>query len=133
MTDVAKFSKGDSWMKRIDWIRGFCVTGVVLGLVGAHGQEISASAATPATSKTAQSIHLARAADRQLEKSVRKTLSRVKGLVVTNIVVVAKSGVVILTGTVPETNQIDLAVSAAQTVGGVSTVKNELGLKAVGQ
>jgi hyperosmotically inducible protein len=73
-----------------------------------------------------------RAANRLLRKAVLRTLSRTRGLNVDRVVVVAKGGSILLEGYVPESNQIDLATSAAQAVPGVTTVTNRLIVRAEG-
>jgi osmotically-inducible protein OsmY len=52
---------------------------------------------------------------------------------VTNITVRARGGAVTLAGTVPEQPQVDLATQAAQAVPGVTSVKNALSIRPVGQ
>lgn len=79
------------------------------------------NAATPGSS--AKEI---RAADRALQRSVRRALARTRGLDVVNISVRARSGAVVLEGSVPEQSQIDLATHTAQGVAGVDSVKNAL-------
>jgi hyperosmotically inducible periplasmic protein len=73
-----------------------------------------------------------RAANRLLRKAVLRTLSRTKGLNIDRVVVVANGGSILLEGYVPESNQIDLATSAAQAVSGVTTVTNRLIVRAEG-
>lgn len=67
-----------------------------------------------------------RAADRALQRSVRRALAKTRGLDVVNISVRARSGAVVLEGSVPEQSQIDLATHTAQGVAGVDSVKNAL-------
>jgi osmotically-inducible protein OsmY len=52
---------------------------------------------------------------------------------VANITVRARGGAVTLAGTVPEQPQIDLATQTAQGVAGVTSVKNALSIRPVGQ
>jgi hyperosmotically inducible periplasmic protein len=91
----------------------------------------SASAPPVAASAEPASNHAlnrkaARAADRKLAYAVRKGIEHVKGLDATRIAVVAHNGNVTLTGTVPDQNQIGLAVARAQAVPGVAAVVNRL-------
>ena len=76
--------------------------------------------------KAASSAKELRAADRALQRSVRRALAKTKGLEMINVVVRARNGAVVLEGTVPEQAQIDLATRAAQDVAGVTSVKNAL-------
>ena len=73
-----------------------------------------------------------RAANRMLRKAVLRALSRTRGLNVDRVVVVAKGGSILLEGYVPESDQIDLATSAAQAVPGVTAVTNRLIVRAEG-
>jgi len=98
---------------------------LALGLAAASAQaqggntgEVSASSAP-----SAKEI---RVANGLLRKAVLRTLSRTKGLNVDRVVVVAQGGSILLEGYVPESNQVDLAASAAQAVPGVTTVTNRL-------
>jgi hyperosmotically inducible periplasmic protein len=91
---------------------------------GSDTGEVSASSAPSAKEL--------RAANRTLRKAVLRALSRTKGLNVDRVVVVAKSGSILLEGYVPESNQIDLATSAAQAVPGVTEVTNRLIVRAAG-
>lgn len=99
--------------------------------LNAYAQSSDATAASaPAAAPSAKSV---KASNRALQRSVRKALSKTKGLSVTNITVRARSGAVTLEGSVPEQPQIDLATQAAQGVAGVTSVKNALTIRAIGQ
>lgn len=116
-------------MKGSKGVRYVLLLVVALAAIGVQAQggdtgEVSASSAA--------STKEIRAANRQLRKAVLRTLSRTKGLNVDRVVVVAKSGSILLEGYVPESSQIDLATSAAQSVPGVTTVTNRLIVRAVG-
>lgn len=69
-----------------------------------------------------------KAADRALQKSVVRALSKTRGLRAATITVRAHNGAVILEGTVPEQSQVGLASQAAEAVEGVTSVKNALTL-----
>ncbi|WP_244832000.1 BON domain-containing protein [Caballeronia sp. TF1N1] len=84
-----------------------------------------ASSAAPASNN--------KAANRKLAKDVRRALSRTKDVSVANINVRALNGVVTLAGTVPDESQIDKATKSAQGVAGVTSVKNALTIRPVGQ
>ncbi|MBB5467475.1 hyperosmotically inducible protein [Paraburkholderia sp. Clong3] len=105
---------------------------VVLASLNAYAQssDAAASAAPAAMAPTAKQT---RAANRALQKKVRATLARTKGLTVGNITVRAREGAVTLEGSVPEQAQIELATNAAQGVAGVTSVKSALSIRAMGQ
>ncbi|WP_241484891.1 BON domain-containing protein [Caballeronia zhejiangensis] len=73
-----------------------------------------------------------KAANRKLQKTVLRNLSQTRGLKAGNILVVARGGVVTLAGSVPEAEQIELAVSVARAVNGVSEVRNDLTVRPEG-
>jgi hyperosmotically inducible periplasmic protein len=100
---------------------------VTLSIGAAHGAEGDA-ASTPAadTSAGTTSKQQMRTEDHALAKSVRHALYKTKGLVSSGITVIAKNGVVSLDGTVPAQEQIALAGNTAQSVAGVTTVKNNV-------
>ncbi|MCX4147395.1 BON domain-containing protein [Paraburkholderia madseniana] len=103
---------------------------IVLASVNAYAQSSDAAPAAPMAASSAPS---AKAANRALGRKVRTALSKTKGLSVTNITVRARGGAVTLAGTVPEQPQVDLATQAAQAVPGVTSVKNALSIRPVGQ
>ena len=91
-----------------------------------YAQDESASApamtsAAPATS--------AKKADQKLGYSVRKALSKTKGIDVSDIHVRSHGGAVTLSGTVPDQGQIDKAGEVAKGVAGVTSVANKLTVK----
>jgi hyperosmotically inducible periplasmic protein len=92
----------------------------------------AAASASPASSK-AKPTASAKAANRKLSKDVRRALSRAKDVSVSNINVRAMNGAVTLAGTVPDESQIDKAAHVAQGVAGVTSVKNALTVRPVGQ
>ncbi|MFL9910607.1 BON domain-containing protein [Paraburkholderia sp. RL17-337-BIB-A] len=100
---------------------------IVLASINAYAQ--SSDAAAPAAPNSAS----AKKADHALGRKVRTALSKTKGLSVANITVRARGGAVTLAGTVPEQPQIDLATQTAQGVAGVTSVKNALSIRPVGQ
>ena len=105
---------------------------VVLASLNAYAQS-SDAAPTAAPAATAPTAKQTRAVNRALQRKVRATLARTKGLTVGNITVRAREGAVTLEGSVPEQAQIDLASNAAQGVAGVTSVKNALTIRAIGQ
>lgn len=104
---------------------------IVLASLNAYAQ--SSDAAAPAAASAAPSAKSTKAANRALQRKVRAALSKTKGLSVANITVRARGGAVVLAGTVPEQPQVDLATQAAQGVDGVTSVKNALTIRPVGQ
>jgi osmotically-inducible protein OsmY len=102
---------------------------IVLASLNAYAQASDAGAdMQPApTAKTMKS------ADRALQKSVRRALSKAKGVSVSDISVHARDGAVILEGSVPDQPQSDRATQVTQGVSGVTSVKNDLTLRPVGQ
>lgn len=93
----------------------------------------SSDAAATADTASAPAAKSVKAGNRALQRSVRRALSKTKGLSVANITVRARSGAVTLAGSVPEQPQVDLATQAAQGVAGVTSVKNALTIRPVGQ
>ncbi|CAB3795260.1 hypothetical protein LMG28138_03842 [Pararobbsia alpina] len=89
---------------------------------GAEGDSPSTPAAGTSTEGTPKQQ------DHALAKSVRHALTKTKGLTSSGITVLAKNGVVTLNGTVPEQGQIALAGNSAQSVAGVTSVKNNVEL-----
>lgn len=106
---------------------------IVLASINAYAQSSDAAAPAAPTASSASSAKAVKKADRALGRKVRGALSKTKGLSVTNITVRARSGAVTLAGTVPEQPQVDLATQAAQAVPGVTSVKNALSIRPVGQ
>lgn len=73
-----------------------------------------------------------RRANWQVETQVRKSLTRTKGLVTSDIRVVARGNTITLDGTVPEENQVQLAQDAAQAAAPKKAVVNNLSVKEAG-
>lgn len=105
---------------------------IVLTTLSSHAQSGSAPAVAPAVAQSS-SAKAMRTANHQLQRQVRKTLTRTKGLDASGISVQARSGVVTLQGWVPEQSQAALATQAAEGVPGVRSVKSELTVRPVGQ
>jgi osmotically-inducible protein OsmY len=107
---------------------------IVLASINAYAQSSDAAApAAPTAASAGPRSTSAKKADSALGRKVRTALSKTKGLSVANITVRARGGAVTLAGTVPEQPQIDLATQAAQGVAGVTSVKNALSIRPVGQ
>jgi osmotically-inducible protein OsmY len=92
---------------------------------------VYAQASDGATSTS--SAKSAKQANRALAKEVRRALSKTKNLSTSNITVTAKGGAVTLAGTVPEAPQIEKAGEVAKGVAGVTSVKNALTIREIGQ
>jgi hyperosmotically inducible periplasmic protein len=112
-------------------IKGIVGACVVLVSVSAYAQATDADASTqPGTATSSKAM---RKTDRTLARKVRGALAKSEGISVANVVVRARSGAVTLEGTVPEEDQIGQAVQIAQGVAGVTSVKNALSIRPVGQ
>ncbi|BEU27908.1 BON domain-containing protein [Paraburkholderia sp. 22B1P] len=112
------------------------IAAAIVGLMSFNAQAQSASsplAASAMASSPAASHKAMKAADRRLQKDVLRALARTKGLNASGISVRARSGVVTLQGTVPEQSETDIAARAAESVAGVTLVKNALGVRDEGQ
>ncbi|MBB5417071.1 BON domain-containing protein [Paraburkholderia atlantica] len=82
----------------------------------------------------APTVHYAEAAvpNHKLSRDVHTALARTKGISTTNIKIRARSGAIVLEGTVPEQSQIPQAAEVARGVTGVTSVKNALTLRPPG-
>ncbi|ASW01759.1 BON domain-containing protein [Paraburkholderia aromaticivorans] len=94
--------------------------------------QTSESAATSTAPAAEGSAKAARQANRALSKKVLRALSK-GGVNTSRINVIAKGGAVTLAGSVTEGGQSEKATEIAKTVSGVTSVKNALTLKEVGQ
>ncbi|VWB67945.1 transporter [Burkholderia lata] len=104
----------------------------------AHAQPDAASAAVPASADAAVQASAQvpapadlspaqrKAADRKLKRRVSTALARTKNLNVTRILVRVRDGSVTLSGSVTDTNQVNLAAAVARRVDGVASVSNLL-------
>ncbi|WP_434664200.1 BON domain-containing protein [Paraburkholderia sp. A3BS-1L] len=104
---------------------------IIVGVACAIAVPLSADAqgSSPAASSAMATPDIdSKAADRALRKEVVRALTRTKGLNTTRITVRAKGGIVTLEGSVPEQAEVDLASQAAQSVHGVTSVKNALAI-----
>jgi hyperosmotically inducible periplasmic protein len=126
-------------MNVIRFGRSLAVAALFAAALQVHAQESgSASSATDAMSSGAGLSASASAgvgvgvssksADRALRRRVLNALAKSKGLRTSGITVRAKDGAVVLEGWVPEVAQIEQATRVAQTVPGVTAVKNTLTL-----
>lgn len=104
------------------------LSGALLVLASLHAYAQGSDALAAPARPYASDAKAAKTADRALQKSVIRALSRTKGLRATTITVRARNGVVTLEGTVPEQSQMGLATQAAEGVEGVTSVTNALTL-----
>lgn len=87
-----------------------------------------ASNAMPMASSPGASSGKATPTDKQLARDVRKALSKAPNFNVSNVFVKARSGVVTLSGSVPDGPQIQQATDVAKGVPGVTSVSNRLSI-----
>jgi hyperosmotically inducible periplasmic protein len=106
-------------MKLIKTQAVLCATLALVMSGSVLAQASDAMTAAPA----ATSAH---AGNHQLTRAVQRAFAKTKGLNSTHIAVRAHNGEVSLSGTVPDTDQIDKATHVAQGVAGVSSVRNLL-------
>ncbi|AOJ70699.1 MULTISPECIES: BON domain-containing protein [Burkholderia] len=112
-------------------VAGMIVAALACGNAFAQASEPAAAASEPAAATNASkaAAKTARKSNRKLGYAVRKAISKVNGVNVSNITVRAKGGVVTLEGSVPDASQIDKAVEAAKGVTGVASVNNKLSVQ----
>jgi hyperosmotically inducible protein len=91
----------------------------------ALGQSTPTAASLPAHGTSGS-----KAADLDLKKRVKRALARSPGMVLTDMTIKAKSGVVTLTGSVPAAPPVSQATEGAASVGGVTAVANHLSIEA---
>jgi osmotically-inducible protein OsmY len=128
---VANHDNRRKCMKAIQAIKLVGGALVVLASINAYAQASDVDMTNQPSAK--QTAKAAKSADRALAKKVRAALSKSKDISVSNITVRAKSGAVTLQGSVPEQPQVDKATQVAQNVAGVTSVKNALTIRPVGQ
>ncbi|KGR96736.1 BON domain-containing protein [Burkholderia sp. ABCPW 111] len=112
-------------------VAGMIVAALACGNAFGQASEPAAAASEPAAATNASkaAAKTARKSNRKLGYAVRKAISKVNGVNVSNITVRAKGGVVTLEGSVPDASQIDKAVEAAKGVTGVASVNNKLSVQ----
>jgi hyperosmotically inducible periplasmic protein len=98
--------------------------------VPAFAQNVGDTAATAPS--TASSKKVVRAQNRQIEKTVRRALTKTKGLDSSGVTILVKKNVVTLNGTVADDSQIALAESVARGAANSSTVSNKLTVREIG-
>ena len=110
----------------------FVVTTAAAALVAlpAFAQNASDTASTAAPAASGKKA--VRAQNRQIEKTVRRALTKTKGLDSSGITILVKHNVVTLDGTVPDESQIALAESSAKGAAPSNKVTNNLTVREVG-
>ncbi|WP_091784591.1 BON domain-containing protein [Paraburkholderia steynii] len=99
------------------------------GTLATYAQTPDGNVASITETASGPSAKVTHAENRRLQKAVVRSLSHTKGVSSGNILVVARSGVVTLAGSVPDAAQIALAVNAARRVDGVKEVKETLAVR----
>ncbi|MFM0132547.1 BON domain-containing protein [Paraburkholderia sediminicola] len=105
-------------------LKPVCVFLCLVFATAAFAQGGASGSSDVTTAKEQKSIE--RKANRKLSLDVRRALAKSNGVEVSGITVLARSGDVTLTGSVPEAPQIDKASEVAKGVPGVTTVINKL-------
>jgi hyperosmotically inducible periplasmic protein len=99
-----------------------CVCMAVAPLSYAQSSDVTPNAGSPSGATSSKQ------ADRDLAKAVRRALGKTQGFDVSGVFVRARSGAVTLSGTVRSGDQIAVAGQVAQSVPGVKSVSNKLGI-----
>ncbi|WP_244096543.1 BON domain-containing protein, partial [Burkholderia vietnamiensis] len=107
-------------------LKTYVAAAIAISAIAAIVPVVHAQETTGAPSATAPSRSAIRAANKDLAKRVQKTLYKQKGLESTDVHAVARSGKITLVGMAPDQAQIDLAGKVAESVPGVTSVKNNL-------
>ncbi|QBR03694.1 BON domain-containing protein [Paraburkholderia pallida] len=115
-------------MIKIRWSGAIVFAAVALASLNSQAQGGESFSSGPATASSTKAV---KAADRALQRSVRKALAKTKGLTITAVTVKARSGVVVLEGSVVDQSQGDLAAEVAAKVPGVNSVKNDLTVRPI--
>ncbi|HZZ12715.1 MAG TPA: BON domain-containing protein [Paraburkholderia sp.] len=130
-------------MKRYSTLKPTAMLAALVLLTGYAGRVLADDASTsyappvqthPAAPKDPAKVQhkadrkAAHTADRHLAADVRKALVKAGEVDTSHVSILAKSGAITLTGTVPEAAQISLALQQAQQVAGVARVTNRLGI-----
>lgn len=113
-------------MKSVDFLKA--LGGVVCVVLACNAYAQSSDAMAASGTMAAPSAKSVKKVDRSLGLAVRKALSK-GNIDVSSVAVRARGGVVTLTGSVPEGDQIEKAGTVAQGVDGVTSVSNKLTLQ----
>lgn len=107
------------------------VPAVILMMVSAgasHAQSANASMDTAMSATAGPTAMSQKQADRALSRSVRRALTKSPGFNVSGVFVRARGGVVTLSGSARDGDQLRQAEEVARSVPGVSSVSNQLTL-----
>jgi len=115
-------------MKVVDMLKALGVVVCVAMASSAYAQTSDATATADSAASAKAAKNATKKTDHQLEVDVRRALSKAQGFDVSNVFVKARNGAVVLTGTVPEGNQIGQAEEIAKGVPGVKSVSNKISL-----
>lgn len=115
-------------------MRSSRIIGAMLAMAIACGATYAQTGVNAPANTSAQGAQVTASANRSradsaLVRDVRRALTRTPGLNSSGIHVVARNGVVTLTGWVPQRSQITRAGNAARSVRGVRSVSNRLTLR----
>jgi osmotically-inducible protein OsmY len=113
-------------------MKSYVAAAIAISAIVATVPVVGAQETTGATSATTPSRSSIRAANMQLAKRVQTTLYKQKGLESLDVHAVARSGKITLVGMAPDQAQIDLAGKVAESVPGVTSVKNNLTVEETG-
>src|SRR5471032_3505688 len=108
----------------------FATAAAALIALPAFAQNVGDTTAT--VPSTASSKKVVRAQNRQIEKTVRRALTKTKGLDSSGVTILVKKNVVTLNGTVADDSQIALAESSAKDAAQSNKVTNNLTVREVG-
>ena len=114
-------------MNAIDLLKVMVVAGCV-ALSSSAWSQSSDSTGTTSSATAPTDAKAMKKADRKLAHDVRRAMAKAQNFDVSNVFVRARSGVVTLTGTVPEGDQIAQAGEIAKGVAGVKSVTNRVTL-----
>jgi osmotically-inducible protein OsmY len=116
-------------MKTMNGLRAVLGVAIAAASISAWAQDgasAGASAATAVTASGGMTAKAARQANRSLRRKVYAALAKHKEIGAGDISITAKSGAVLITGTVPDASQISTVAEVAKGVEGVTSVTSKL-------
>ncbi|TAL95102.1 MAG: BON domain-containing protein [Paraburkholderia sp.] len=116
-------------MKTMNGVRvalGVAIAAVSIGAWAQGGASAGASTGTAASVSGGLTAKAARQANRALRRKVYAALAKHKEIDAGDIGITAKGGAVTISGTVPDTSQIDTVAGVAKGVAGVTSVTSRL-------
>lgn len=105
---------------------GVAIAAVSIGAWAQGGASAGASTGTAASVSGGLTAKAARQANRALRRKVYAALAKHKEIDAGDIGITAKGGAVTISGTVPDTSQIDTVAGVAKGVAGVTSVTSRL-------